>query len=896
MLQGLSQYNKDDFYNIRKLEQIRADLQSIRSEEIRSKEDAKEYIDVLRMFREAIAETDKLKGENYPQLLKSILSVGEDGLYSNNLRFVFELIQNVDDCDYADPHDCALDMRFDFNNNKIILTYNETGFTPFNVFSITGIAEAAKNISSNKEEIGEKGIGFKSVFGVANRVLIESGWFSFSLYKDNFTIPCFEDNNNMFISGTRMTLFVPGKAQRIYEQLRELYCQKEAAFRSNPVLFLNKLTHLKLYYDSFRNMEFSVTRVSLNEGTSLTKESNVTISVKFGKDPLLAGKVSDQTIKCVRYSRHFVYSQEACKSRYGEKTKVGAEVGKKMLLQVVFPYPDYCKDLGPGGLYSFLPTKIGFTVPIVCHVPFKLDASREFVDPQDTNLWFRKSCEYMQELLDSAYLNWRFEAKEETIRYIPHKAESIIAVNNGKETCLRGIGGFSFEHFANIPLIFANDGEYHRVSDVFCFYPNRVKTDPSVIANLAGYKKALFQYPSGINPVLFGIQIEDDPLKKLYASALDNPSTTVQAFKILADEGYTYTDRDHLAFSAKKLTSEQIEAVMRQEKLSELVKSLSIRKVRTAEKCLFHAQVSGDIGRVESVLYNGFEINEAPGSIAKYLCSINSSCICLNIPDRAYLPCSNLLVLSSDDPIASFSSFCFDIDNRSHFAVSLRMKEASEELNKAVEENIGTDQEFLMLLRANRRFVKDALGENGYRKYIDLINRSGIDRNRFIQEILQNADDCVYPEGAVPEFKLEVSGTKMIASYNECGFTRANIRAITAIGESTKTSILNGEFNTIGEKGIGFKTIFAIASSVTITSGNICFQLTSQEPTIPRPIEIANSVSGTKMEIVLKPQFALPSFTDKNIVELCLWSENHIRKKYHQNKIYTVTYQQGQWS
>ena len=124
----------------------------IKDEEIQSKEDAKKYVDVLRMFREAIAETDKLKGENYPVLLESILSVGEDGLYSNNLRFVFELIQNVDDCDYADPHDCALDMRFDFNSDKIILTYNETGFTPFNVFSITGIAEAAKNISSNKEE------------------------------------------------------------------------------------------------------------------------------------------------------------------------------------------------------------------------------------------------------------------------------------------------------------------------------------------------------------------------------------------------------------------------------------------------------------------------------------------------------------------------------------------------------------------------------------------------------------------------------------------------------------------------------------------------------------------------------------------------------------------------
>ena len=77
----------------------------------------------------------------------------------------------------------------------ITFTYNEKGFTPANVFAITGSAEASKNISVEKVEIGEKGIGFKSVFGIANRVLIQSGMFSFALCRDNFTvpIPCYYD-------------------------------------------------------------------------------------------------------------------------------------------------------------------------------------------------------------------------------------------------------------------------------------------------------------------------------------------------------------------------------------------------------------------------------------------------------------------------------------------------------------------------------------------------------------------------------------------------------------------------------------------------------------------------------------------------------------------------------
>ena len=105
----------------RQLEQLRDGLKGVELGEITSSADGKAYIDLLRKFREAVAENDKLHGENYPVLLNSLLSVGEDGLYSNSLRFIFELIQNVDDCDYRSPDDCRLDMHFDFNKNEIVL-------------------------------------------------------------------------------------------------------------------------------------------------------------------------------------------------------------------------------------------------------------------------------------------------------------------------------------------------------------------------------------------------------------------------------------------------------------------------------------------------------------------------------------------------------------------------------------------------------------------------------------------------------------------------------------------------------------------------------------------------------------------------------------------------------
>ena len=215
----IDQYGSADCRDLgaRQLEILRDELRLVEPSEITSQEDGKSFLSLLRKFREAVAENDKFHGQNYPQLLNSILSVGEDGLYSNKLRFIFELIQNVDDCDFPSPDDCRLEMFFDFNEGIIVLNYNEVGFTPFNVFAITGIAEAAKNISSKKNEIGEKGIGFKSVFGVANRVLIESGWFSFELHKSNFTIPVASYQSNQYIRGTKMTLFVPDRAKEIYQ-------------------------------------------------------------------------------------------------------------------------------------------------------------------------------------------------------------------------------------------------------------------------------------------------------------------------------------------------------------------------------------------------------------------------------------------------------------------------------------------------------------------------------------------------------------------------------------------------------------------------------------------------------------------------------------------------------
>ncbi len=345
---------------------LRNKLKDISEHEVTSAEQAKHFLSLLRKFREYIADADKLHGDNYPDLLSSLLSVGEDGLYSNNLRFIFELIQNVDDCEYDNEEDHILDIHFDFNHNKITLRYNEKGFTPFNVFAITGIAEAAKNVSSGKNEIGEKGIGFKSVFGVASKVWIRSGWFSFELHKDNFTIPVANYQSDVYCTGTEMTLYVAsGTARIIYDEIKRQYCTKDALFARNPLLFLNKLTKLRLYYDCFRTMTFQVTRASSVQSSKFSREDNVQISVSLHNHENGLKQDVDEQIICTRYAYPVVFSEHACKARYGTKTKVGSNGGKPMTLYAIFPRPEDVETVGNGGLYSFLPTQLRFNVPVV---------------------------------------------------------------------------------------------------------------------------------------------------------------------------------------------------------------------------------------------------------------------------------------------------------------------------------------------------------------------------------------------------------------------------------------------------------------------------------------------------------------------------------------------------
>src|SRR5688572_17105540 len=67
----------------------------------------------------------------------------------------------------------------------------------------------------------------------------------------------------------------------------------------------------------------------------------------------------------------------------------------------------------------------------------------------------------------------------------------------------------------------------------------------------------------------------------------------------------------------------------------------------------------------------------------------------------------------------------------------------------------------------------------------------------FLLELIQNADDNLYPEGTEPTVIIEAGRAELVFRNNESGFSEANVEAVCSIGESTKT---DRKATAIGEK------------------------------------------------------------------------------------------------
>ncbi len=162
---------------------------------------------------------------------------------------------------------------------------------------------------------------------------------------------------------------------------------------------------------------------------------------------------------------------------------------------------------------------------------------------------------------------------------------------------------------------------------------------------------------------------------------------------------------------------------------------------------------------------------------------------------------------------------------------------------------------------------------NGYARSIRFLAKDIYEKDtHFIFELIQNAEDNEYDNRVKPSLRFVLYRSGILPGYeanpmllienNEKGFEEQDVKSICDTGESKKTK----QQGFIGEKGIGFKSVFRVTSCPHIFSNGYNFKLPEKDENsnlgyiVPSWIEPPEILDKSKTSILLpldKPDFGL---------------------------------------
>lgn len=185
-----------------------------------------------------------MSGTRFETLIMNCLEVLSNQLYTKSTHFLLELVQNADDNIY----ECGRPtLSFSYKPGSLRIDCNEVGLTEANVEALCAVNRSTKSGKTRHgEHIGEKGIGFKSVFKAADVVWISSRDFSFKFDKTRSPLGMITPVWADFPEPTS-----PGCGTSMHLQLSKSYDEETLvrdllAFDSNLLIFLRRITEINL--------------------------------------------------------------------------------------------------------------------------------------------------------------------------------------------------------------------------------------------------------------------------------------------------------------------------------------------------------------------------------------------------------------------------------------------------------------------------------------------------------------------------------------------------------------------------------------------------------------------------------------------------------------------------
>ncbi|KAI0430299.1 hypothetical protein F5Y09DRAFT_233056 [Xylaria sp. FL1042] len=373
--------------------------------------------DVLRtMTPEARRVVERAFHKKDAMIGSSVITLSKN-LYTSPARFVFEMLQNADDNSFTRARARNEDPYVTFNvaPRYITVECNEDGFTRKNLSAICSIGKSSK--ISAQGYIGEKGIGFKSVFMAAYKVHIQSENFSFSFLHRRgdsgigMISPIWEEWENRPATGiTRIKLFlidtldVETKAAEhpIMQQFREI--------QETYLLFMKNICCVKVNF--------------VNDSDSIISSAVYSIRHSLnGNRASLIRLIDQETERINNYhvTRHFARGLPRNENREYSDAEQATQTWSSSEVVLAFPLDDEGRvpeEVASQQVFAFLPIRnMGFKFLI--QADFVTQANRQdIVTSSSRNQALRDGiadafAEAMKQLCTDELLRYTW------IRYLP---------------------------------------------------------------------------------------------------------------------------------------------------------------------------------------------------------------------------------------------------------------------------------------------------------------------------------------------------------------------------------------------------------------------------------------------------------------------------------------------
>lgn len=338
--------------------------------------------------------------------LNNAIRTLSNDLYSKDTHFIFELIQNAEDNEYnaSEPSLSFILVKTDptgthGSDGALIVQNNEIGFSPENIDAICAVGKSTKTKAQGY--IGEKGIGFKSVFRISSKPYIFSNGYRFCLpEKDQETglgyiVPLWVEKLPDVIDQSKTNIILPlDKRDFGYDKIKEMLMD----IMPETILFLSKLKGIEIIAG---------------------KKYKISILKDDSKLPLVKILVSRNNKKAKIY-KFLLYTKS-----FEKPSHINPEKRQNINdREVSIAFPLDKENESAGKIFAYLPVRSDTGLPFLINADFLLPSNREdIIEDEPWNIWLR---DCISDVFTDAFGSWleQEEYKTQIYNFIPLHAHS----------------------------------------------------------------------------------------------------------------------------------------------------------------------------------------------------------------------------------------------------------------------------------------------------------------------------------------------------------------------------------------------------------------------------------------------------------------------------------------